>query len=99
MATGCALDTDSLGVLEVGNVVRVVEVSGAGRWTGGERVLRLRCDDPLELADPLRPFTAKWYGQAPVTSVLRPCTACWLVTHDGCVCAVQRRASEGNHRH
>ena len=64
MATGCALDTDSLGVLEVGSVVRVVEVSGAGRWTGGERVLRLRCDDPLELADPLRPFTAKWYGQA-----------------------------------
>ena len=64
MATGCALDTDSLGVLEVGRVVRVVEVSGAGRWTGGERVLRLRCDDPLELADPLRPFTAKWYGQA-----------------------------------
>jgi len=45
-------------------VVRVVEVSGAGRWTGGERVLRLRCDDPLELADPLRPFTAKWYGKA-----------------------------------
>ena len=92
MAAGCALDTDSLGVLEVGNVVRVVEVSGAGRWTGGERVLRLRCDDPLELADPLRPFTAKWYGQA-------TCTACSLVTHDGCVCAVQRRASEGNHRH